>query len=241
MAKILNLFTNKKSEFELRLKRIKDGDKEERELIISEYTPFIIKTITNVTNRYIETENDDEYSVGLYAFNEAIDKYEFNKGNFLSFAKLVIKNRVIDYLRKAASSKKTVLFSDAGESSEEVLDPRDNEDFTYNYDMRDQILELQSRLKQFGIYIDELVERSPKHVDTRLNSIKIARYIIQDKELKTDFYRKRAIPVNKLADRKGVSQKVLKRNRKFIIATAVIFDSNMDLLKNYINEVERRD
>ncbi len=43
---------------------------------------------------------DEELSIALMAFNEAIDGYDTSKGSFLSFAKLVINRRLIDYLRK---------------------------------------------------------------------------------------------------------------------------------------------
>lgn len=76
------------------------GDKQEREKIIEEYIPFIMKTVSTVTNKYIESENSEEYSVGLEAFNEAINKYDSKSGNFISFAKIVISSRTKDYLRK---------------------------------------------------------------------------------------------------------------------------------------------
>lgn len=43
----------------------------------------------------------DEFSIGLQAFNEALDAYQSDKGaSFLYFAKMVINRRVIDYIRK---------------------------------------------------------------------------------------------------------------------------------------------
>ena len=74
-----------------RLDKAKAGDSLEREKLIQEYIPFIIKTVSNKINRYIESENSEEYSIGLMAFNEAIEKYEKTKGSFIAFAELVIK------------------------------------------------------------------------------------------------------------------------------------------------------
>lgn len=241
MTRILNLFKGKKETLETRLKKIKDGDKEEREKLISDYQPFIIKAITKVTNKYIETENDDEYSIGLLAFNEAIDKYDFNKGSFLSFAQLLIRNRVIDFLRKESTGQITVSIDDDNVSEVEVKTALVNKDFTIELDMKDQIIKFQDRLDQFGISMEELVESSPKHIDSRLNSIEIAKFIVENMDIKEELYSKKAMPVNVLIARKGVSRKVLKRNRKFIIATVLIIDSDSQLLIEYINGVERRE
>ncbi len=71
----------KKESLENKLSNIKNGDEEERERLIKDYLPFIIKTVSNKINRYIETENSPEYIIGLEAFNEAIDKYDFPKAS----------------------------------------------------------------------------------------------------------------------------------------------------------------
>lgn len=241
MAKILNLFKNEKETLEKRLNRISNGDREEREKLILEYTPFIIKTITEVINRYIETENDDEYSIGLQAFDEAITKYNPNKGKFLSFAKLLIRNRIIDFLRKETSSK-TFVHINAGNDFEEAHFTSDKEyDFVESFSFRQELLEFQKKLKDFDILLDDLVEGSPKHKDTRLNAIRIARHIVEDKEILQALYMKKAMPVQKVISRIDTSNKVLKRNRKFIIATALILDSKSEFLKSYVCEVERRE
>lgn len=240
MAKILNLFENRKETLEQRLMRIKGGDVEERDQFILEYTPFVVKSVTEVINRYIETENDDEYSIGLQAFNEAITKYDSSKGKFLSFSKLLIRNKIIDFLRKETPSKSTIHFQDDEEIAEALTSSNKDNDFTISYDLRNEIQEFQGKLNEFDILMEDLIEGSPKHIDTRLNAIKIARHIIEDKEIKDELYKKKAMPVTKIISRIGIGNKVLKRNRKFIIATALILDSKSELLKNYVFEVERR-
>lgn len=60
--------------------------------------PLIIKTVSSITGRYVSVKNDDEFSIALMAFKEAVDKYYENKGIFSSFAKLVISSRVKNHL-----------------------------------------------------------------------------------------------------------------------------------------------
>ncbi|MGE5632984.1 MAG: hypothetical protein ACM3TR_18095 [Caulobacteraceae bacterium] len=45
------------------------GDKREHEKLTEEYMPFIIKAVSSRTNRYIETENSEEFMVGFEAFD----------------------------------------------------------------------------------------------------------------------------------------------------------------------------
>ncbi len=240
MAKILNLFKNKKQTLDERLKNIQDGDIEEREQFISEYTPFIIKTITEVINRYIETENDDEYSIGLQAFDEAITKYDSNKGKFLSFAKLLIRNRIIDFLRKETPSKSNIYFEDTQDADEYISLSNREDDFTESYSIRKELEQFQRELKLFDILIDDLVKESPKHIDSRINAVKIARHIVENKKIKQQLYDKKKMPVKKITSSIDVSNKVLKRNRKFIIASVLILDGNSEFLKNYVFGVEGR-
>ena len=120
------LFTplKKKRSLEDTILKIQQGDSKLRNDIIHSYKPFIAKTASTVCNRYI-TESDDEFSIGLIAFNEAIDKYSSEKGNSLiAFAEIIIKRRVIDYLRSQSKRKETAFASVFDEDGKEqsVLD-----------------------------------------------------------------------------------------------------------------------
>ena len=61
--------------------KIKNTDINE---LIEEYIPFIIKTISKFTNRYVSIENDEEFSIGLFGFYEAIQKYNNDRGPLCS-------------------------------------------------------------------------------------------------------------------------------------------------------------
>ncbi|RKD20871.1 RNA polymerase sigma factor [Caminicella sporogenes DSM 14501] len=241
MKIFLNIFKRKKIPIEERLKVIKEGNEEERERFISEYIPFIIKAITKTTNRYIEVENNDEYSIGLEAFNEAIDRYDFGKGNFINYAEMVIRSRIIDYQRKQKRINNVISINEKKEEGMEIEDILKNKDFTEIYDIKDQINRFEIKLKEFGITLAELVEESPKHIDTRLNAIRIAKAIVQDKNIMEQLYRRKILPAKSIVEKMRVSKKVLKGNRKFIIAIILILDSELDVLIDYVLGIERRE
>lgn len=237
MTRLFSFF--RKESFSKRIEKIKNGDIREREKMIEEYIPFIIKTVSNKLNRYIESENSEEYSIGMEAFNEAIDKYEISKGNFISFAQLVIKSRITDYLRKISKHNKVIPISQFEKEEKENLkkDFR-TEDFTEKYTLKNEIEVFEEQLKKFKINFFDLVNEAPKHIDTRTNGIRIAKYIVENKELKEGLIRKKTLPSKLLIEELGVSVKILKRSRKFIIATVLILDSDLEELKNYIQGIK---
>ncbi|MEX2414822.1 MAG: RNA polymerase sigma-I factor, partial [Paenibacillaceae bacterium] len=53
------------------------GDKESRQWIIQQYRPFIIRVASHICKQHIEW-SDDEASISLIAFNEAIDRFREN-------------------------------------------------------------------------------------------------------------------------------------------------------------------
>lgn len=216
-----------KNNLDIRLKAIKNNDVCERDKLIEDYTPFIIKTASKASNSYIDVKNSDEYSIALIAFNEAIDKYDEKKGSFLGFAAMVINFRLRDY------SSKTMPYQ--SELKENIAD---KSDFTERLDLRNQIELFASKLKSFNITMDELVEASPKHYDTRVRSVKMAKYIIDVEELKSNFYRLKRLPVLILSKAFEVTTKTIKRTRKFTIATTIVLDSEWQLIKSRVLQIE---
>ena len=78
----------------------------ERELLLTEYRPFIISAVLSVC----PTGGDAVFQTGFIAFTQAIELYEKEKGSFLSLAKTVIKRKVVDFIRKEKGIRDEVVF-----------------------------------------------------------------------------------------------------------------------------------
>lgn len=235
---ILNFFRKKDEPIEYRIKKAQDGDSLERENIISEYLPFIIKAITKITHKYVETENDEEYSIALEAFNESMDKYDPTRGSFISFAQLIIRSRIIDHLRKPTHQTIPI---DAEDKN--CIDPgriASNEDFVGRLELSNEIDIFKNRLLEFGITLSQLVDEAPRRSDARHNSMKIARLILDNDSLKDEFYRKKAVPAAKIAGMLNISGKTVQRNKKLIIAAVIALDSELEDIREYVLLAERR-
>jgi RNA polymerase sigma factor (sigma-70 family) len=67
---------------------------------VEEYKPFIAACAEKVAGRYLTYGSDDELSIAMIAFTEAIRTFDQSRGNFFSFSRNVIKRRLIDYYRR---------------------------------------------------------------------------------------------------------------------------------------------
>lgn len=207
------------------------------EALVEDYIPFIVKTISSITKRYVSMENDDEFSIGLSAFYEAICKYESNKGDFLSFAQLVIKSRLLNYL--SSENKHAILDSlDAQESF--YLEQLKVEYLDTSLDqtnaIADEIHLLNTLLQDFKFDLNTLSTEAPKHQKTRNNAIEISEKVSQDRPLVDWMYLKKRLPITQIALKYQVTQKILKGSKKFIITVTIILDKNLRNLKLWIRK-----
>lgn len=238
------LFSLKKERtIEQQVSEIQQGNQTLRNQLIQQYKPFIIKTVSNVCKRFIR-EEDDELSIGLIAFDEAIEKYKPHKGgSFISFAELLIKRRLIDYIRKEARVRDVVLHTDEDDENavQTYLDTKLSIDEFYKQieqeQRREEILHYQQVLKEFGIHFHDLVKQSPKHRDARINAINVAKLVVDDEELLKQLFQKKQLPIKQLEIMAEVSRKTIERNRKYIIAVAIILAGDYVYLKDYIKGV----
>lgn len=223
------------------------GDSMARERLIKSYTPFILKTTSKVSGRYVRLGEDDEVSVGLIAFNEAIDSFDTSKNHsFLSFAETVIKRRLIDHFRKESAIGKKVLPLSSFEQ-----DDNENNEGTYYYleskqsveayqektaaqERKEEIIIFTRKLKEFGISFQELVAISPKHEDARVRAMEAARIIAEDENLSAYLLSKKELPLKHIEAKVGISRKTLERQRKYIIAITLVLLNDFDYLRQYI-------
>lgn len=201
---------------------------------IREYIPFIISCANKTLNKFI-TQGDDEFSVAMFAFYEAMQKYEPDKGSYLSFARMIIKNRLTDYLRKEYRVNKTVPFSalqsedkdgNRAEFDVEYVPNRDN-------DTRYEIEELSYELREFGISFFDVAKNAPKTRKTEKSCMEVIKYIAETDGLAAFLKEKKYIPVKQIEDALGASRKIMERHRSYIIALVLAAAGDYEILRGY--------
>jgi len=215
-----------------RIIRIQNGN-EDINAFISEYIPFIKSSIYKSTGKHI-TKESDEMSVGLLAFNEAVQSYDPEKGVFLTFASWVIKRRIIDYLRKQNRINETS-FSDLTESQiSEVNSFLASDNYWSENPLKLEIEALTMALKDYDIRFEELALVSPKAKKTKEMCSMAVEYITQNPAIILKLKQKKRLPLKIFEENLQIPRKFMNRHRKYIIAVVEILTGDYLYLKEYI-------
>lgn len=217
--------------------RLRDGESDLREYLITTYWEYIRSIVSRMTGR--KADSTDEFSVALEAFNEAIDVFDSSKNvSFLSFAGLVINRRVIDYFRKNKRFGVEYTFSSLSDDDrDEPYEPAAVHPpllLTERFEIQDEILSFKQSLAGYGITFNDLVLAAPKHTDTRAMCAAIAKKIYDDKKLSAKLNEDGRLPITGILSGFSLSRKTIEKNRKYIIALYLIMKSDMEILKGYI-------
>lgn len=218
-------------------------DKTYIEEFIKEYEFFIIQTANKTTGKFI-TKSDDQWSVSLSAFNEAIRTYSFEKGSFLSFAELVIKRRLYDYIKKQSKH-----FNEIAVSPNMFTSDSDEEDMPLKKEVLSKIavksddeakLEIEAlscTLNENGFSFFDLVSVSPKAAKTKTACAKAIAYISQNALLLNEMRNSKNLPIKIIEKNLCLPRKILERHRKYIIAGIEIISGNYPILAEYLKFV----
>jgi RNA polymerase sigma factor len=226
----------------------KSGDDNARNKLISSYIPFVLRIASQTTHRYIDQHRDDEFSIALSAFNEAIDRFDLEReASFLSFAETVIRRRLIDFFRSRQRDRAQLPWSE--------FDVLDDEDNVTNYaevstslamhqrheesTLRQmEIEEFQKCLQEYDLSFAELVRISPKHEDARQNAFHIGRIIAADSELREFVKRRKSLPLKALEGKVPVSRKTMERQRKYILAIVLLLQGDFPTIQSFLEEAK---
>ncbi len=191
--------------------------------LVDRHMPFLIRTVSNFTGRYVSVENDEEFSIALLGFTEAVKKYDPEKGSFLSFAKLVMESRLKNYKEqnmRHMQEESLEALQEAGMDFEEKKQSSENDEAE---NLREEILKYREELLLFGLTLERLADEAPKHSDTRKTAVKAAETASGDEETVEETYRKKKLPIRRVARLAQVTEKVIKNRKSFILAVMIIF------------------
>lgn len=222
-----------------------NGDSLAREKVLQDYRPFYLRVASSSCRKYLVLGRDDEASIAMIAFNEAIDSYNPEGGaSFLSFAEIVIKRRMVDFFRRQSRRADEIPLSsfESEENEDGIIQKIESKEAhavlqiqEEAEERREEIFRLDQLLSHYGIRFSELVKISPKHQDARDRALQVARVIVNDPELLAHLTSKKSLPLKELEERVVVSRKTLERQRKYIITLTLILIGDFYHLQEYLN------
>ncbi|MCR5627724.1 MAG: RNA polymerase subunit sigma [Lachnospiraceae bacterium] len=228
--------------------------------LIEQNKQFILRVASKSTGRFI-TDGDDEYSVAMIAFYEAVKAYSAEKGPFPQFAALVIKRRLLDHMTSQSRFSKEIPvepYSMDGEIEEEtentpiqlavrahsmdsappVFGTVKTEDIPGSITVKDEIDVMQEILSNYGFSFYDLIEASPKAEKTKRSTALVVADLIGEDYLFEFMQKNRALPIKELCADTKVNRKIIERHRKYIIAAAEILRGDFPMLEEYLGFVK---
>jgi len=206
---------------------------------------YIIKCASKIYHRYI-TKSDDEWSIALHAFHQAIQSYAMDKGSFYSFAELVIRRRLIDYQKGQSKYISEVSvdpvtfeidFDDETDDLAMKLAVSKQVTKDTSSDIKLEIESINQRFSQYGFTFFELTKCSPKAAKTKKSCANAVNYILQNPILITELQSTKMLPIKIIEKNVQVPRKILERHRKYIIAAVEILTGEYPNLAEYMQYI----
>ena len=134
-------------------------DSEAADALIRQYMGFIRSETVKFLHTAPENGHEDELSIAMLAFYEAVLAYEKSRGAFLPYAARAIKNRLIDHYRTEKRHGNVISLhtplggeEDSGELLDTIPDTVDHgSDYVVRTASRREIQEFSEKLAQFGL------------------------------------------------------------------------------------------
>ena len=221
------------------------ADDRKRDAFIHKNENFILNCASRFAKHYI-SKSDDEWSIALIAFSNAIDSYNESKGAFPSYAKLLIEHRLTDYFRSQArfsSEMQTEPYLFEGEVDEDSenmgfqINVMKQASVTNDNPLLDEIVAISEYLDIYGITFTELTECSPKAGKTKDSCASAIRYLKEHPVLINNMKTTKQLPIKIISENAKVPRKILERHRKYIITAAEILSGDYPKLAEYLSHI----
>lgn len=214
---------------------------QDRAKFIEDNKTFIYGVAYKICKRKLDWNNDDELSIALIAFNTACDKYSEDKGNFFSYASVIIRNSLIDFFRKVGNTPHLVFNSES-----DNIDSADYIDYKislnqYEIDQENEkraaeIAQFSLELARYKLSFNELVKSSPSHIDTRNSLLNVALICSGNEDILTYIKDRALLPVSQIALITNTKKRYIEKWRRYLL-TLILILSNDDYpyIKSYLN------
>lgn len=224
------------------------GDLKAADDLVRQYLPFIKSETAKFIHRPPMEGQDDELSIAMFAFHEAVLRYQKEKGAFLSFASLQIRSRLIDYYRKENRHGNVIsLYRQDEADAPMLLEKTDFGEDPISLQQarkatREEILEFSAQLKGFGLSLGDIADNCPKQQRTLAACYCALQYAKQNPELLEIFLQTKKLPLKQLSEGSDAERKTLERHRKYMMALLLAYTNGYEIIRGHLCQMgERRE
>lgn len=216
-----------------------------RDAFIHKNENFILNCASKFSKHYI-SKSDDEWSIALIAFSNAIDTYNETKGAFPTYAKVLIEHRLTDYFRSQAryapemQTEPYLFEGEVDEDSENMgyqINVMKQASVTPENPLLDEITAVSESISEYGIRFTDLPECSPKAGKTKDSCAAAIRFLMEHPLLVNNMKSSGQLPIKIISENAKVPRKILERHRKYIITATEILTGDFPRLAEYLKNI----
>lgn len=218
-------------------------DREAADALIQQYMGFIRSETVKFIHAAPEDGHEDELSLAMLAFYEAILHYERIRGSFLGYAAQAIRNRLIDHYRaerrhRGHASLQETGGEDGREFGDTLPDTRDGiADSDLRLASRQEIAAFGAQLAEFGITFSDVADNCPKQDRTLAACRRVLDHARSAPELLDRLVQTRRLPVGELVLGSGVDKKTIERHRKYLVAILLAFTNGYEIIRGHLCQI----
>ena len=217
------------------------GDSLAADELVRRFLPFIRSETAKVIRRGV-SDSDDELSVAMMAFHEAVLAYERLRGAFLPFAAKAIRSRIIDFHRREQRHRGQLSLHEKNEDDRELADTLavgtdPISERTDRTAARQEIAHFALGLSEFGLTLTDIADNCPKQTRTLSACHRALDYAKQNPELLDQTVRTKKLPVTALAAGAGVERKTLERHRKYMMALLLAYTNGFEIIRGHLGQM----
>ena len=216
---------------------------ERADALIYQYLPFIRSETAKFLKRMPVEGHDDELSIAMIAFHEAIRGYSRLKGAFFKYAALVIKSRLLDYQRRERRHSHVLSLDTPDENGDGVLGDTVADKTIYSEEIvareatRSEIEELAQQIASFGVSLTDVAENCPRQQRTLDACRKAIGFAKENPALIDELVATKRLPITRLAEGSGVERKTLERHRKYLVVMLLIYSNGYEIIRGHLRHM----
>ena len=218
------------------------GDSLAADELVRRFLPFIRSEAAKAVRRGV-SESDDELSIAMMAFHEAVLAYERLRGAFLPFAAKAIRSRIIDFHRREQRHRGHLSLHEKNEEDDrelaETLDAGTDpiSSLTDRTAARQEIAHFALGLSEFGLSLTDIADNCPKQTRTLAACHRALEFAKGDPELLEQTVRSGKLPITALAAGAGVERKTLERHRKYMMALILAYTNGFEIIRGHLGQM----
>ena len=220
-------------------------DSEAADALIRQYAGFIRSETVKFIHTAPENGHDDELSIAMLAFYEAVLAYEKSRGAFLPYAARAIKNRLIDHYRTEKRHGNIISLhaplaqeEDSRELLDSIPDTADHaEDYAARTASRQEIGEFSEKLACLGLTFSDVADNCPRQRRTFAACRRVLDFARSRPDLLKRLEETGKLPMNELAAGSGTDRKTMERHRKYLAAILLAFTNGYEIIRGHLCQI----